>query len=73
MKEFENDLHLQDLHGYGLPSDIYSLGITMCEIANGYPPFSDMKLLEMMLAKVVFTSLKNNFFFCKIYELVHRK
>ncbi|PAV64010.1 hypothetical protein WR25_04927 [Diploscapter pachys] len=41
----------QDLHGYGLPSDIYSLGITMCEIANGYPPFSDMQLLEMMLAK----------------------
>ncbi|RCN33164.1 hypothetical protein ANCCAN_21004 [Ancylostoma caninum] len=41
----------QDLSGYTSKADIYSVGATLCEMANGFPPFGDMNRLEMLYEK----------------------
>ncbi|VDP14528.1 unnamed protein product [Soboliphyme baturini] len=39
----------EKLTGYGYKSDIYSLGICACEMANGFAPFSDVDCLQVWL------------------------
>lgn len=42
----------QNLLGYNEKSDVYSVGVTICELCNGIEPFSDMKTTLMMIEKI---------------------
>ncbi|CAB3401675.1 unnamed protein product [Caenorhabditis bovis] len=49
---FAPEVLAQNMHGYGTKSDIFMIGIVLCELLNGIVPFDESYPLEMLYRKL---------------------
>lgn len=53
LKYLASEVLEQNIIGYNFKSDIYSVGLACCELANGIAPFGDMQPDQLLFYKII--------------------
>lgn len=53
LKYLASEVLEQNIIGYNFKSDIYSVGLACCELANGKAPFADMQPDQLLFYKII--------------------